>query len=186
MTKQDQFAFWLSDAHAMEVGMITTLEKQISDARDCPNTRALLEAHLLETRDHAEALKQALALLGEKHPAVKEGVSKIVNLAAHAIPSLARDTVLKNTASALAAEHQEIVCYKALVETASELGERKIAAVCRKILQEEQIMARALAAILPKLRQACLQDLEDEREGDIPKISPLPRRRAAKIKSVQV
>jgi ferritin-like metal-binding protein YciE len=186
MTKQDQLGFWLGDAHAMEVAMITTLEKQISDARDCPNTRALLEAHLIETRSHAEALKEALASLGEKHPAVKEGVSKIVNLAANAIPSLARDTVLKNTASALAAEHMEIVCYKALVATATELGERKIAAVCRKILQQEQIMARALAAILPKLRQVCLQELEDEREGDIPKISPMPRRRSAKIKNVQI
>jgi len=186
MTKQDQLAFWLSDAHAMEVGMITTLEKQISDAKDCPNTRALLEAHLVETRNHAEAVKNALASLGEKHPAVKEGVNKIVNLAANALPSLARDTVLKNTASAIAAEHQEIACYKSLVETARELGERKIATACRKILQEEQMMARALAAILPKLRQACLLDMEDEREGDIPKISPMPRRRVAKIKSVQV
>lgn len=186
MTRQDQLGFWLGDAHAMEVGMITTLEKQIADARECPHTRALLEAHLVETKRHAEVLKDALASLGEKHPAVKESVSKIVNLAANAIPSLARDTVLKNTASALSAEHLEIACYKGLVETANELGERKIAAACRKILREEQVMARALATVLPKLRQVCLQGLEDERDGDIPKISPMPRRRAAKVKSVQV
>ncbi len=139
----------------------------------------------LETRNHAEALQEALALLGEKHPAVKEGVSKIVNLAAHAIPSLARDTVLKNTASALAAEHLEIACYKALVETASELGERKIATVCRKILKEEQIMARALAAILPEAAAGLSARSGRRAGGGIPKISPMPRRRAAKVRSVQ-
>ncbi len=59
MTKKDQLIYWLGDAHALEVGLVTTLEKQIAEAKGLPKVRALLSKHLAETKKHATAIKNA-------------------------------------------------------------------------------------------------------------------------------
>ncbi len=50
MTKKDQLIAWLGDAHAMEVGIVSTLEKHIADAKGQPKVKAALNAHLRETK----------------------------------------------------------------------------------------------------------------------------------------
>src|SRR4051812_48123128 len=126
MTKQEQFIQWLGDAHAMEVGIVTTLEKHIADAKGKPKVRAGLTNHLRETKRHAEEMKKALASLGGTHPVVKEGVSKVANLVAGLVTTAAADTMVKNAIADFATEHFEIACYKSLIATAEDLGERKI------------------------------------------------------------
>src|SRR3982751_6182557 len=113
MTKQEQFIQWLGDAHAMEVGIVSTLEKHIADAKGQPQVRAALTKHLAETKRHATEMKKALASLGGSHPVVREGVSKIVNLVAGLAPSMASDTAVKNGIADFATEHFEIACYSA-------------------------------------------------------------------------
>src|SRR6186997_1310807 len=96
MTKREQFIQWLGDAHAMEVGIVSTLEKHIADAKGLPKVRAALSKHLGQTKRHATAMKQALASLGGSHPIVREGVSKLANLAAGLVTTSAPDTMIKN------------------------------------------------------------------------------------------
>ena len=76
MTKQEQRIQWLGDAHAMEVGIVTTLEKHIADAKGLPKVRAALTKHLGETKRHASAMKKALASVGGSRPVIKEGDQK--------------------------------------------------------------------------------------------------------------
>lgn len=178
MTKREQFISWLGDAHAMEVGIVTTLEKHISDAKGQPKVKAALGKHLRETKKHATAMKQALASLGGSHPVIREGVSKVVNLVAGLGTSISSDTPVKNAIADFATEHFEIACYTALAQTATELGESKIAQTCKSILREEEAMAKTLKGLFPQLVQAYLETLDDD--PDDPK--PAARKRAPKTK----
>ena len=130
MTKREQLIAWLGDAHAMEVGIVSTLEKHIADAKGQPKVVGVLKKHLVETKKHATAMKQALASLGGSHPLVREGISKVVNLVAGLSTSAAADTPVKNAIADFATEHFEIACYTSLVQTATEIGEPKIAQTC--------------------------------------------------------
>lgn len=162
MTKREQLIEWLGDAHAMEVGIVSTLEKHIADAKGLPKVRAGLTKHLRETKRHATEMKKALESLGGSHPVLKEGVSKIVNLVAGLTTSLAKDTVVKNGIADFATEHFEIACYTALIQTATEVGETKIATTCKGILREEQAMAKALEAQFKSVNAFYLASLDDD------------------------
>src|SRR6478609_531310 len=96
MTQREQFILWLGDAHAMEVGLIDTLQKHAADAKGSPKVRKALARHAAETKRHAAEMKKALASMGGSHPYVREGVSKLANLAAGLVTTAAKDTVIKN------------------------------------------------------------------------------------------
>lgn len=162
MTKREQFIAWLGDAHAMEVGIVTTLEKHIADAEGQPKVRAALKKHLAETKRHATAMKQALKAMDAGHPVIREGLSKVVNAVAGIGTTFVRDTPVKNAIADFATEHFEIACYTSLVQTAEALGEKKIAATCKAILKEEQAMAKTLAAQFKDVNVFYLRSLDDD------------------------
>ena len=178
MTKREQLIQWLGDAHAMEVGMVSTLEKHIADAKGQPKVRAVLTKHLRETKGHAKAMKDALASLGGSHPVLKEGVSKLGNLVAGLVTTAARDTTVKNALADFAAEHFEIACYNALTYTATALGETKIASACKAILKEEKAMAKLLEGQLKSINDAYLATLEDDKPDSSKPKAPAAKRRA--------
>jgi len=156
----------------MEVGIVSTLEKRIADAKGQPKVRAALAKHLAETKRHATAMKQALASLGGSHPYLKEGVSKMGNLVAGLVTTVARDTLVKNAIADFATEHFEIACYQFLICTATALGEKKIAATCKGILKEEQAMAKTLAGQVQAINDVYLKTLDADEAG------PKPARKA--------
>ena len=163
----------------MEVGIVSTLQKHIADAKGQPKVRAALAKHLAETKRHATAMKQALASLGGSHPVVKEGVSKIVNFAAGLVTTAAKDTNVKNALADFATEHFEIACYTSLILTATSLGERKIAAACKAILKEEKAMAKVLEGQFPAINDTYLRTLDDDAD-EAPAKKPSTKARAKK------
>jgi len=146
----------------MEVGIVSTLEKHADDAKGQPEVRAAITKHLRRTKKHATAMKQALISHGRSHPVIREGISKIANLFAGIAISAEKDTIVKNSITDFATEHFEIACYKSLTLTATELGEKKIAATCKAILKEEQAMANTLKSLFPSVNSAYLATLDDE------------------------
>jgi len=107
-------------------------------------------------------MKQALISHGRSHPVIREGISKIANLFAGIAISAEKDTIVKNSITDFATEHFEIACYTSLTLTATELGEKKIAATCKAILKEEQAMANTLKSLFPSVNSAYLATLDDE------------------------
>lgn len=180
MTKREQLIAWLGDAHAMEVGIVSTLEKHIADAKGQPKIKAALAKHLRETKKHATAMKQALESLGGTHPVLREGISKVANLIAGVGTSLALDTPVKNAIADFATEHFEIACYTSLVQLAEEAGESKIVTTCKAILREEEAMAKTLRSHLPQINAAYLDTLEDDEESGNPR-SRRPARHTKKV-----
>jgi ferritin-like metal-binding protein YciE len=177
MTKREQLIAWLGDAHAMEVGIVSTLEKHAADAKGQPKVRGAITKHLSETKKHATAMKQALASLGGSHPVIREGISKVVNLVAGLGTSAVKDTPVKNAIADFATEHFEIACYTSLFLTATELGEKKIADTCKAILKEEKAMAKTLEALFPQVNTTYLASLDDE---EAPSATATPAKRPAK------
>ena len=163
----------------MEVGIVTTLEKHIADAKGQPKVRAALTKHLAETKRHATEMKKALASLGGSHPYMKEGVSKVANLVAGLVTSAATDTGVKNAIADFATEHFEIACYKSLIVAATILGEKKIAATCRAILKDELAMAKTLDGLVAAINQEYLAGLEDD------EVDSEPKKRAVGKRSVK-
>ncbi len=166
----------------MEVGIVSTLGKHIADAKGQPKVRAALAKHRVETKRHAAEMKKALASLGGSHPYLKEGVSKLTNLVAGLVTTMAKDTAVKNAITDFATEHFEIACYKSLIVTATSLGEKKIAATCRAILREEMAMAKILDGQLAAISEAYLSGLEDE-AGDAEPESPQSGGRSRRSKA---
>lgn len=150
----------------MEVGIVTTLEKHIADATGMPKVRAALSKHLGETKRHAAAMKKALQSLGGSHPVIKEGISKVANLAAGLMTSAAADTIVKNAIADFTTEHFEMACYRSLIFTATQLGEKEIAATCKAILKEEEAMAAELESQFEGINAAYLDTLEDGEEEE--------------------
>lgn len=183
MTKREQFIQWLSDAHAMEVGIVSTLEKHAADAKDLPKVRAGLNKHLKETKRHAADLEKALKSLGSGPAILKEGISKLTNLLAGLTTSAAADTAVKNGIADFATEHFEIACYNSLIFTATELGENKVATICRGILKDEKAMAKVLEGQLKEVNAKYLGQLEeDDKESQSAK-KPVPRKKSVPVKS---
>ncbi len=182
MTKREQFIQWLGDAHAMEVGIVSTLEKHIADAKGLPKVRAALTKHLRETKRHATEMKKALASMGGTHPMLKEGVSKLANLVAGLVTTAAKDTIVKNAIADFATEHFEMACYRSLTFTATALGEREIATVCKGILKEEEAMAALLESQFKGVNDAYLATLEDEKED----LGPAPKKKGKTASRRQV
>ena len=44
---------WLNDAHAMELGLVSVLEKQVEDTEGVPEMQSRIRQHLEETKQHA-------------------------------------------------------------------------------------------------------------------------------------
>ncbi|MEO8205506.1 MAG: DUF892 family protein [Chthoniobacterales bacterium] len=165
MTKREQFIQWLGDAHAMESGIVTALQKHIADAKGQPKVRAALTKHLTETKRHASEMKKALSSLGATHPVIKESISKIGSLFVGFVAKAAGDVTVKNAIADFATEHLEIACYKSLIFTATKLGETKIANTCKGILKEEEAMAKALSRQLQGVNAVYLRSLENDTAG---------------------
>jgi ferritin-like metal-binding protein YciE len=148
-TKREELIDWLRDAYAMERGLETTLGKQVQN-EDMPELlREQARVHLEETKAHAEAVKACLQQLGTDTSALKTGVAQAMEMAKGFGTNFARDERVKDLLMAVASEHFEIACYRALRVGAELAGEPGIVAVCDRIIPDDQRMAYWLAEYRP-------------------------------------
>ena len=155
---QELLVSWLRDAHAMEKGLVSTLEKHAKDAKRHPELRSRIEQHVTETRRHAELVEQCLQQLGEKPSNIKNAMAQVMGTFQGLTTGAFKDEEIKNGLSDYAVEHFEIGCYRALVEASRLIGQDDIARVCEQILHEEEDMARFLEQQLPIIVRAVMPD----------------------------
>jgi ferritin-like metal-binding protein YciE len=133
---------WLRDAYAMEKAAIEILEKQAKYLREKPAAREKIRDHLEESMWQADEVMRCLAILNVKPSGLKTAFGKATaNLSAF-INADAEDETLKNLISTAAFEQMEIASYRSLMVAAEEYGHPEIRESCRKILEQEQAMAR--------------------------------------------
>lgn len=157
MTHTQQLIAWLNSAYAMEQNLEKVLENHASDAKDHPEMRRRLEEHVIETRSHAERVKECLGMLGEKPSALKSALGQVMGLVQGASTGMFRDELVKNVLADYAAEHFEIACYRSLMTAAEEADQPNIAEICGEILEEEEAMGAWLEEQISDVTRIVLQ-----------------------------
>jgi ferritin-like metal-binding protein YciE len=140
---------WLRDAHAMETGLITVLEKQAKETEKQPEMHKRIKQHLEETKMHADLMEACLKRNGGDTSKTKDFISKSTAAVNGLGMSMMGDAMVKNVYSSYSAEHMEIASYTALGAAARAMGDSETASVCEKILKDEVDMANWLIKHLP-------------------------------------
>lgn len=157
------FVTWLKNAYALENQLIEVLQAHAAQAADFPTVQEKIEAHLEETKGHAEKVGKCLEELGEDPSAAKTAMGKVMGMMAGAGTAMAGDAIIKNAIAEAASEQMEIATYNAIITAADELGHPEIAKMCKEILAEEEAVAAWLADSLPTL---VTEFLDKEAESD--------------------
>jgi ferritin-like metal-binding protein YciE len=155
--QKKMYVAWLNDAHAMELGLVRTLEAQIAQTNDKPDIQAKLKEHLEETKGHAEKVEACLKRHGGDPSLGKDWLAQLSALAGGMAAALPHDALIKNLHTSYASEHFEIATYTLIAAAAKALGDDETAAVCQDILVDEADMQ---AWLLETLGPAAVEHLE--------------------------
>jgi ferritin-like metal-binding protein YciE len=168
MTKSEQkIVQYLEEAHAMELGLVRVLRSQIATTPRGAH-RSALEAHLRETRNHAERV-------GRRASDLRRGVNPLrlaaalietvigQSLALYRAPldllrgSDGEEKVLKNARETCATEALEIATYTTIARLARDVGDETTAKLAESMRADEQKMLDRVMSELPKLTDAVVK-----------------------------
>ena len=164
---QQKLVQYLSEAHAAEQALLTTLQSQIA-MTPAGSYRDGLESHVRETRDHARRVQRRLDELRQGSNPLQAGLGLVQTVVGHALAlgktplDLVRGTggeekVLKNAKDACATEALEIATYTAIERLASSVGDKATAALAESIRADEQRMLERILREIPKLTEAVVR-----------------------------
>lgn len=150
---------WLKDAHAMELGLVSVLEKQIEDLKEDAAAATKLREHCEQTKKHAELVEECIKRNGGEPSTVKDWGSKLSAAMQGMGMSFNDDLKVKDAHAGYAAEQFEIATYTLIAAAAEEFGDEATMEACSKILEEEIDMANWLMDNLPLVAQKHLLEL---------------------------
>ena len=147
---------YLADAHAIEQQAIGLLERAPGLADDTRLNEAY-EDHLVETREHAELVKERLDALGGDPSSIKDAALRIGATNWSAFFAGQPDTAGKLAAFVFAFEHLEIGGYEQLARVARRAGDGDTAGVVERILEQERTAAARIEGLFDEAVTAALQ-----------------------------
>lgn len=158
----------LAEAHSAETALVQTLGAHISMTPPGEYRRGL-EAHLRETRSHADKVQRRLTELGfHKNPA-QIGVGIAQNLLKNTL-SMAKapvdmvrgksieEKLVRNARDEAMTETIEIAMYDTIENVASTIGDNETAQLARQIRADEERMLDSLRQIIPTLAQGMVRE----------------------------
>ena len=148
-TREDHLLAWLRDAHAMEKQAETMLSAMAGRIKNYPEVKDKIEAHLAETVRQADMLQSCIERRGGDTSTMKDLMGKFVAMGQGMSGAFVDDEIVKGSMASYTFEHMEISAYKVLIAAAEACGDPETSAVCQRILQEEEAMARWLGENLP-------------------------------------
>jgi ferritin-like metal-binding protein YciE len=151
----DQLRKYLADAHAIEQQAVTMLEKAPDLSGDTPLNH-LYEDHLVETREHAELVKERLDALGGDNSSIKDAAMRIGAMNWGAFFAGHPDTAGKLAAFTYAFEHLEIGGYEQLKRVARRAGDEQTATMAEQILEQERAAARRIEGMFDEAVRVAL------------------------------
>jgi len=149
----------LRDAHAMELGLVTVLEKQQKDFEGEDEVVEKLREHCEQTKKHAELIEACINRHGGEPSTVKDWGAKLTTAMQGLGMSFNDDLKVKDAHSSYAAEQFEIATYTLIAAAAEEFGDDETLEACNTILEEEIEMANWLMENLPLVAQKYLLEL---------------------------
>ena len=148
---------WLRDAHAMEQQAEKMLESTASRLENYPDLRDRMQQHLEETREQARLLKSCIDRRDAGASMMKDMAAKVTGMGQGLSGLFVSDEVVKGMLASYTFEHMEIASYTSLIAAAEAAGDSETAAVCRKILPQEEAMAEWLGKRIGEVTQRFLQ-----------------------------
>jgi len=152
----DQLRKYLADAHSLEQQAITMLEKAPELSGDTPLNH-LYEDHLVETREHAELVKERLDALGGDNSSIKDAAMRIGATNWGAFFAGHPDTAGKLPAFTYAFEHLEIGGYEQLKRVAARTGDEQTVTMAGVILDQERTAARRIEGMFDEAVRVALE-----------------------------
>ncbi len=160
-------ARYLHEAHASEHALTSVLQSQIA-MTPRGAYRDALEAHLEQTREHAQRLERRLADLGRGNGPVEAAFGLLQGalgqlLALSKTPldlvrgSGGEEKILKNAKDTCATEALEIATYTAIERLAEAVGDEETARLAHSIGREERAMLDRVLREIPKLTDALVR-----------------------------
>lgn len=143
----------------MEQGIVEIMDKQIGQFVDMPEIQSMIRQHMELTRDQAERVRNCIEMLEADLSHVKTGMANVLDAVQGMSIAVAEDKMVKNAMINYAIEYFEIATYQVLVNTARGIGQENIAAICERIIEEEQDMAKRLEQSLPLIARRHLRDV---------------------------
>lgn len=150
-----QLLKYLADAHAIEQQAIGLLERASDGAEG--RLASVYEEHLIETRDHSEAIAARLEALGGNTNALKDAFMKIGAFNWATFFEAHPDTPGKVAAFAYAFEYLEIGGYEQLKRVAERAGDQETVALAWRILEQERGAAETLRSLFSEAAQLALE-----------------------------
>jgi len=154
---EEKLVEYIDDAYAMEQNVLRMLEGMIATTSDA-QVRRLLERHRKETEKQAERLEDRLHQRGASPSKVKEAGGILGALAKSVVDVARAEKAGRNARDAYATEHMEIASYQLLERVAKMAGDTETAAVARRNREEEEAMARSIAAKWKKFTELSLKE----------------------------
>jgi ferritin-like metal-binding protein YciE len=154
----EQLRKYLADAHAIEQQATTMLEKAPELSGDCPLNH-LYEEHLVETREHAELLKERLDALGGDPSSIKDAAMRMGALNWGGFFAGHPDTAGKLAAFTYAFEYLEIGGYEQLKRVARRAGDETTASIVDRILDQERTAAQRTEGMFDAAVTAALESV---------------------------
>jgi ferritin-like metal-binding protein YciE len=152
---------YLTEAHAMEAGLVSTLAAHLAIAPR-GSYHELLERHLGETAAHRDRLQERVRQLGAGQSPLEAVYGLAQLLAGQALSlgklpldllrgSSAEEKLLKNAKDEAASEALEIATYDAIEALALALDDPKTATLAREHRAQEEIFLAQLRGLIPAL-----------------------------------
>jgi ferritin-like metal-binding protein YciE len=153
---QGQVRKYLADAHAIEQQATSMLERAPELSGDTPLNQ-LYEEHLVETREHAELVKERLDALGGDNSSIKDAAMRLGALNWGSFFAAHRDTAGKLAAFTYAFEYLEIGGYEQLKRVALRAKDTETAGMAERILDQERTAAKRIEGMFDEAVRASLE-----------------------------
>ena len=158
----------LAEAHSAETALIQTLGAHIAMTPSGDYRRGL-EAHLRETRGHADKVSRRLSELGfRKNPiqighGIAQSVLKNTMSMAKAPVDMLRgksieEKLVRNARDEAMTEAHEIATYDTIESVATSIGDNETAQLARQIRSDEERMLESLREIIPTLASGMVRE----------------------------
>jgi len=157
----------LEEAHATEAALVTTLGTHIAMTPEGPY-RAILERHVEETKDQAQAIQERLEELGANSSLLAQSFGVVQTVVGQALAigkgpidllrgRAGEEKLFKNAKDECATEILEIATYDGLEATALAVGDRTTAELAVRHREQEERTLAELREQIPQLANALVR-----------------------------
>ena len=154
---EEKLVEYIDDAYAMEQNVLRMLDSMIGTTED-PQMKRALERHRKETEKQAERLEECLREHDASPSRVKQAGGMMGALMKSVVDRARGDSAGRNARDGFATEHMEIASYEMLERVARKAKDKKTQAVARQNREEEETMARSIAAKWNKVVELSLKE----------------------------